>query len=323
VVPTSMAPVTFFLREEAHWMDLCLEQREVPEAALGCCLSEVALKVRSCLMQYGASFSADLGRLLGTTPRETGNALWELVAAGLVTADGFDSLRVLVDPKRKSVFASPVRMRSGTRPRNTAGRWSLLAPPSNELMAMQSLSLKQGEDALRRAERRDKQIESACLLLLARYGVVFRDLLARETTMPKWRDLVAMFRRLEARGVVRGGRFVTGFQGEQFALPEAVESLREARRQNRQQGAITVAAADPMNLVGIVVPGERPTAIAGRTALFTDGVFLSSTEENNPTLALHPSTQGPRVGDPGALQWGARSMLFPAAPELTPEVTGD
>jgi ATP-dependent Lhr-like helicase len=314
-------------------MDLCLEQREVPEAALGCCLSELALKVRSCLMQYGASFSADLGRLLGTTPTETANALWELVAAGLVTADGFDSLRVLVDPKRKSVFASPVRMRSGTRPRNTAGRWSLLAPPSNDLITTRSLSLKQGEDALRRPERdperRDKQIESACLLLLARYGVVFRDLLARETTMPKWRDLVAMFRRLEARGVVRGGRFATGFQGEQFALPEAVESLREARRQNRQQGAITVAAADPMNLVGIVVPGERPTAIAGRTVLFTDGVFLSATEANTPTLAS--PGWGTQVGNPGSLEWGTRVGthlaadvgLFPAAPELTPEVNGD
>jgi ATP-dependent Lhr-like helicase len=122
--------------------------------------------------------------------------------------------------------------------------------------------------------------------------------------------------------VVRGGRFVTGFQGEQFALPEAVESLRAARRQNRQQGAITVAAADPMNLVGIVVPGERPTAIAGRTALFTDGVFEPAIEVNDPTLALHPSTQGPRA-DLGALQWGPRSMLFPAAPELTPEVNGD
>jgi hypothetical protein len=158
---------------------------------------------------------------------------------------------------------------------------------------------------------------------------VFRDLLTRETTMPKWRDLVAMFRRLEARGVVRGGRFVTGFQGEQFALPEAVESLREARRQNRRQGAITVAAADPMNLVGIVVPGERPTAIAGRTVLFIDGVFLSATEVNTPTLAS--LGWGTQVGNPGSLEWGTRVGthlatdvgLFPAAPELTPEVNGD
>ncbi|MGI8772255.1 MAG: DEAD/DEAH box helicase [Acidobacteriaceae bacterium] len=347
VVPTSMAPVTFFLREEAHWMDLCLEEREVPEAALGCCLSELALKVRSCLMQYGASFSADLGRLLGTTPAETGNALWELVAAGLVTADGFDSLRVLVDPKRKSAFASPVRMRSGTRPRNTAGRWSLLAAPASDLTAVtatRSPSLKHAEDALKRPtrnpERRDKQIESACLLLLARYGVVFRDLLARETTMPKWRELVGMFRRLEARGVVRGGRFVSGFQGEQFALPEAVESLREARRQERKQGAITLAAADPMNLVGIVVPGERPTAIAGRTVVFTDGAFLPTTEDNSHNVASHPSLSTParkdRVpGTPGRSGWGTRvatepvdgasahAMLFPAVPELAPEANGD
>ena len=303
VVPTSMAPVTFFLREEAHWMDLCLEQRELPEAALACCLSELALKVRSCLAQYGASFAADLGRLLGTTPAEMGLALWELVAAGLVTADGFGSLRVLVDPKRKAASASPLRMRATTRPRNTAGRWSLLAPPAADLLTTRN------EDVLRRAERHDKQIESACLLLLARYGVVFRDLLERETTMPRWRELLAMFRRLEMRGVVRGGRFVTGFQGEQFALPEAVTSLRESRRQNRKQGGITVAAADPMNLVGIVVPGNRPAAIAGRTVVFTDGVFAAPAEA---VLASTPAL--------ASLEWGSQAGMFPSMPA---EVSGD
>ncbi len=310
VVPTSMAPVTFFLREEAHWMDLCLEEREVAEAALGCCLSELALKLRSCLMQYGASFSADLARLLGTTMAETGNALWELVAAGLVTADGFDSLRVLVDPKRKSVLASPVRLRSGTRPRNTAGRWSLLARVANDGMATRPTH---------DPERRDKQIESACLMLLARYGVVFRDLLARETTVPKWRELVAMFRRLEARGVVRGGRFVSGFQGEQFALPEAVASLREARREQRKQGAVTVAAADPMNLVGVVVPGERPAAIAGRTVVFTNGVFLSATDENTP--ALTSLEWGTRIAAESVSSAVAAVGLFPAG--AAAEANGD
>ncbi len=266
VVPTSMAPITFFLRADAHWMDLCLLERLVPDAALGCCLSPLALRVRACLVQYGASFAGDLVRLLGATAAETNHALWELVAAGLVTADGFDSLRVLIDPRRKAVFASPSRMKSVARPRNTAGRWSLLHP--------QQTGFTPEPDALRQAEQRDAQIESACSMLLARYGVVFRDLLQRETTIPKWRELHAMYRRLEGRGVVRGGRFVSGMAGEQFALPEAVVSLREARRRSQGQGTVTCAAADPMNLVGIVVPGERPAAIAGRTVQFTNGIFL-------------------------------------------------
>ncbi len=269
VVPTSMAPVTFFLREEAQWMDMCLTQRQLPEAALGCCLGELALKVRACLQEYGASFAADLVRTLGVPAAELSHALWELVAAGLVTADGFDSLRVLIDPRRKAAFSAPLRtgVRGGPRTRNTAGRWSLLAAP------VEVAALPTERDALARAELEDAQVESACATLLQRYGVVFRDLLERETTMPRWRELHRMFRRLEARGTVRGGRFLSGFAGEQFALPEAVESLREARRQKVGSEEVTTAAADPMNLVGIVVPGERPPAMVGRIVTYRGGIF--------------------------------------------------
>jgi ATP-dependent Lhr-like helicase len=184
--------------------------------------------------------------------------LWELVAAGLVTADGFDSLRVLVDPRRKQIFTAPARVKAAAQPRNAAGRWSMLCLPA----PMQ-------ESAGEAAARHESQMESACMVLLHRYGVVFRDLMARETSMPRWRDLLAMFRRLEARGVVRGGRFVSGFGGEQFALPEALESLREMRRRNAiSVSPVTYAAADPMNLVGIVIPGERPPCIPGKTVTY-------------------------------------------------------
>jgi ATP-dependent Lhr-like helicase len=108
-------------------------------------------------------------------------------------------------------------------------------------------------------------------MLLRRYGVVFRDVLERETTIPRWRELLGMFRRLEARGSVRGGRFVNGFGGEQFAVPEAVAGLRETRLTGRADEAITVAAADPLNLVGIVVPGDRPAAVPGKTVTFLAG----------------------------------------------------
>jgi ATP-dependent Lhr-like helicase len=136
------------------------------------------------------------------------------------------------------------------------------------------------------------EIESAALVLLWRYGIVFRDLVQRETTMPRWRELLGMLRRLEARGIVRGGRFISGFQGEQFALPQAVESLRDSRKQELTAAEVTIAAADPANLVGIVVPGDRPAATAGRTVQFRGGHFVSdigSAPAEIPISLLQPS----------------------------------
>ena len=267
VVPTSMAPVTFFVREEALWMDLCLQQRQIPPAVLDACLSELAGRLRSFLGERGAMFSGDLARGFAVPVAELQRALWELVAAGLVTADGFDSLRILIDPKRNG----------GLRPRgkvgHAAGRWSLLS----------------GDALATTPAQREAQLESACAVLLRRYGVVFRDLLAREETMPRWRDLLGIFRRMEARGEVRGGRFLSGFGGEQFALPEAVESLREMRRRPDSSDEVTVAAADPMNLVGIVVPGERVAAVPGKTVAFVNGVVpvVSSCQRRSMVLRLH------------------------------------
>jgi len=249
IVPTGMAPVTFFVREDALWMDLCLARREIPETQLTASLSELANKVRSCLGERGAMFPGDLARALGATAEDASRALWELVAAGLVTADGFDSLRVLVDPKRKQMFAAPAGLRLAKRAKPSAGRWSMLRAPDAEEQS---------------AAWRDAAIESACGVLLRRYGVVFRDLMERETAMPKWRELVGMFRRMEARGTVRGGRFVSGFGGEQYALPEAVELLRAMRGRENDTDTVTYSAADPMNMVGVVIPGEREAAIPGR-----------------------------------------------------------
>lgn len=236
-------------------MDLCLSRRQIPETNLTACLSDLANRVRSILGDRGAMFAGDLIRLCAAPADEVHRALWELVAAGLVTADGFDSLRLLIDPRRKRAFAAPAGIRPKSATRNAAGRWAMLLPP-------EPVAETPGEAAV----RRDAQIESACQMLLRRYGVVLRDVLARETTAPPWRELVGMFRRLEARGVVRGGRFVSGFGGEQFALPEAADSLRASRtRSIADMPPITIAAADPMNLVGIIIPGERPASIAGNT----------------------------------------------------------
>ncbi len=244
VIPTSVAPITFYVREEADWLPPHTDHQD------GRGLSYGARQVLEFLRQRGASFFADIVRGIGKLKAEIETALWELVAAGLVTADGFDNLRSLIDPKRRSGQGSG-RM---ARPRHSAGRWALLYP---------------GE-----AAERTRQVEAACWMLLRRYGVVFRDLLAREAIVPKWRELAMAFRRLEDRGEVRGGRFISGFLGEQFALPVAVESLRALRKTEPAGETITISAADPLNLVGIIVPGERVPAISGKTVTFRDGVAV-------------------------------------------------
>ncbi len=143
----------------------------------------------------------------------------------------------------------------------------------------------------------DAAVESAARMLLTRYGVVFRDLVARESNIPKWGVLLRMLRRLEDRGEVRGGRFVSGFGGEQFALPDVVESLRDARNRSAHE-SIAIAGADPMNLMGILIPGERVPAVPGRFAVYRDG----TTQENDENLSgLRPMRAqrrrpiGPRI----------------------------
>jgi ATP-dependent Lhr-like helicase len=250
VVPTSVAPMTFFVREDADWM---IPQREAGEEEMRG-LSPEAGEVVRFLRQRGASFFADIVRGTGKLKSEVETALWELVAAGLLTADGFDNLRALIDPKRRSGQGSG----RGARPRHSAGRWSLLYS---------------GE-----AVERTRALEATCWMLLRRYGIVFRELLTRETILPKWREVLMTLRRLEDRGEVRGGRFVSGFLGEQFALPMAVESLRAQRNAPPSGEIITVSAADPLNLVGIIVPGERVPANSGRLAGFRDGVSVPPDE---------------------------------------------
>jgi ATP-dependent Lhr-like helicase len=264
VIPTNAAPITFYLRESADWLPHALARQCVEETKLQQALSPEALGVRSLLRQRGACFSNDIQRIAGLTRQQTQHALWELAAAGLAAADGFDQLRAMMDPRRRSVAAKTLGRRAI---RSSAGRWSLL---SEEVHAAPTPT--------EQARRTDAAIESAARMLLARYGILFRDLLARESNAPKWRDLLGVLRRLEARGEVRGGRFVSGFGGEQFALPAAVESLRAAR--SRECAAtIAVAAADPANLAGIVIPGERVAAVPDRQVVYRNGSLHVEDEE--------------------------------------------
>jgi ATP-dependent helicase Lhr and Lhr-like helicase len=262
VIPTSVAPITFFVREDADWMASHNPATDRPEARG---LSHGAQQVLDFLRQRGASFFADIVRSTGKLKAEIETALWELVAAGVVTADGFDNLRSLIDPKRRAGQGSG----RVARPRHSAGRWALLYTDQ--------------------ASDHNRAVEAACWMLLKRYGVVFRDLLSREANLPKWRELQIAFRRLEDRGEIRGGRFVDGFIGDQFALAVAVESLRAARNMPETGESITLSAADPLNLAGVLVPGERTPAISGKTVSFRDGTAVQE--------PLQPVARHTMVGD--------------------------
>jgi ATP-dependent Lhr-like helicase len=311
VIPTTAAPITFYLRDSSDWLHHALAFKSIDESTLTQSLSPEAQTIRALLATQGAAFTADLQRLSGLTKLQTTTALWELATAGLASADGFDQLRSMMDPRRKSAAIAPsTSLRKRAAARTTAGRWSLLsvAPPStsqplssapttNSVIStggaavverpLYSSSARPTTEAAQAAaialaKRTDAALDAHARILLCRYGVLFRELLTREANAPRWRDLLPILRRLEARGEIRGGRFVSGAFGEQYALPEAVGSLRKARTQHASRAAefpITVAAADPLNLAGILVPGDRVPAIPGRTVSFLNGV----TVEENPS----------------------------------------
>jgi ATP-dependent Lhr-like helicase len=261
VIPSHSTPITFYFRDSSDLMTQALAEQSVEESKLQLALSEVALGVRSYLQQRGACFTEDIERALGLNRSCALEGLWELAAAGLAAADGFDQLRAMIDPVRKTA------MRNGHRKlRSTAGRWSLF-----------HREIQNRSNEIGKARHADLALEAAAHTLLARYGVVFRDLLSRESNLPKWRDLVGMFRRLEDRGIVRGGRFVGGFSGEQFASLEALESLR-ASKHTVSEDVIHVAGGDPMNLVGIVVPGTRVAGMPSRSIQFQNGLALGEQE---------------------------------------------
>ena len=237
VIPTSIAPITFFVRDDADWMTV-LHKSSADADLSG--LSHAAGAVEEFLKQRGASFFADIVRGTNLLKSEVESALWELVTAGLVSADGFDNLRSLIDPKRRAGQG----LGRASRARESYGRWTLL-------YAEHSVP-------------RMKAIESVCKILLHRYGVVFRDVVQRENNLPPWRELLAVFRLMEDRGELRGGRFISGFLGEQFALPEALESLRAARNREPLPYEVNASAADPLNLIGVILPGEKVPAVSGK-----------------------------------------------------------
>jgi ATP-dependent Lhr-like helicase len=258
VIPTNAAPITFYLRDSAAWLDHALREQAVDERKLTQALTPNGLRIWDFQKRRGACFAEELERSLGLSTIEIQYALWELAAAGLAAADGFDQLRSMIDPDRRRASNSSYR-----KARSAAGRWSLFRSHAPTPI-----------DAIEQARYNDIAIESAARMLLSRYGVVFRDLLVFESNIPRWGILLHMFRRLEDRGEVRGGRFVTGFGGEQFALPEVLDSLRTTG--NQEMGDITITGADPVNLIGILVPGDRVPAVPGRSFVISNQLLEHS-----------------------------------------------
>jgi ATP-dependent Lhr-like helicase len=215
----------------------------VSDTAEAASLSAEAVAVREALSRRGALFFHELVSASALLPALVERALAELAGAGIATADSFAGLRALLAPreKRRNLIES-------------AGRWSLLNVENVE------------------------SAETIARTLLKRYGVVFRSMLVRETQLPPWRDLVRVYRKLEARGEIRGGRFVAGFGGEQFAASDAVGRLRAVRKQEKIGEIITISAADPLNLVGILTPEARVPAVHTNHVLLRDGLPIAAME---------------------------------------------
>jgi ATP-dependent helicase Lhr and Lhr-like helicase len=237
-------------------------------------LSGNAQKVYSVLKEWGASFFQEIIRETDLLKTQLEEALGELAAAGLITSDSFHGLRTLVMPqavlhRRSKRYPSHV-------PMVQAGRWSLLRSPRMKLA-----------DSY-------EHVEHIARTLLLRYGVVFRKVLEREESIPSWRELLYIYRRLEARGELRGGRFVQGFAGEQFALPEAVNALNAIRKQEKTAELTVLSTADPLNLSGIITPGER-IASSGNRVVYRDGVPVAHGSHKKMTYLQAFDAEGQRL----------------------------
>jgi ATP-dependent Lhr-like helicase len=281
--PVRSTPIALLTRKRrALWQQLSGARAQPPAA-----LSAGALGMLEHLERFGASFFDELKQGAGLLPTQAESALAELVAAGLVSSDSFAGLRALLLPEdRKRKLAARGR-RVALFGLEEAGRWSLTHRPAG---------------APEGAAAADEMLQNMAWLLLRRYGIVFRRVLSGEGAwLPPWHRLLRTYRRLEAQGHIRGGRFVAGVSGEQFALPEAVGALRAIRSQPKPGTYVSLSGADPLNLTGSVLPGTRVPAIAGNRLLLQDGVPVATYVAGS-VQYLTPM--------PAAEQWRVRNLLL-------------
>ena len=289
--PVRTTPISLLNRKDAALWNSLFPGTARDEVTL----SSSAEAVYGLLLARGASFFSDLVDGAGLLRSQVEDALGELVGCGLVTADSFAGMRALLTPANKRTNAAK-RRGGAAYDLTSAGRWSLLGRSTS-------------------AAPDQPSIEKLARILLRRYGVVFKRVLEREGFQLAWRELLKVFHRLEARGEIRGGRFVTGFSGEQFALTEAVGMLRAMRRAPTENSLVSVSAADPLNLIGIITPDEKVAAYSGNRVLYRDGVPIATLESGEVRFLVEL--------DP-ASQWAAKNALVRrkvAAPELRSYLT--
>ncbi|MGA2244757.1 MAG: DEAD/DEAH box helicase [Verrucomicrobiota bacterium] len=266
--PLRSSPISLYLRENLEaWLELAGRPAATD-------LPPDTRTVLETLQRCGALFFVELIRRTGLLPVRIEQALSELAALGFVTCDGFDGLRALLVPTDQR---PTLGRNEGLRRRKTnlasvefAGRWSPLQPAGADGAAAQTADVQE--------TRRNAALEKFASVLLHRYGIVFRRLLERESLPATWYELGKIYRRREARGEIRGGYFVGGVSGEQFALPEAIGLLRSTRKREPANELIVLSGADPLNLLGVVTPGPRITALASNRILFQDGTPIAALE---------------------------------------------
>ncbi len=284
--PVRSTPIVLVERRQAPlWRSLAGTASETA-------LSPQAQAVHYCLGKRGALFFEELAQGARLLRSQAEDALAELVALGLVSSDSFGGLRALLVPsaQRRPIASGKRRGRVLPFGMESAGRWSLIGrgPPGSS-----------GGEAGAAA------IEHVARTLLRRYGVVFWRLLTREAGwLPPWRDLLRVYRRLEARGEIRGGRFIAGFSGEQYALPEAVGLLRQMRRRLPAGHWVSLSGADPLNLVGILTPGARLPALTGNRVVYRDGVPAAILAGGKVQFLVEMDT---------AAEWDAQNRLLRSA----------
>jgi ATP-dependent helicase Lhr and Lhr-like helicase len=270
--------VALFLRDHADAWQAMRITDEHPREAAEQGLSAIAEDVLRALRSHGASFTRDLARFSRVDEDALSQAVVTLASRGLATSDSFAGARAVV---RRMKQPTPIDRRQ-----DLAGRWSAIASP---------------------ACTREEAVETQARALLERYGVVFRRALGRETNVAAWRDLTRVYRRLEARGEIRGGRFVAGVSGEQFALPAAVERLRDVRRSGPDGRLVTISAADPLNLTGVLTSGDRVRAITSTRIAYRDGVAVAALEGDY----LRPLVEADK-GDAGEVATALAGRRVPA-----------
>ncbi len=263
--PSPSTPLALTPRSDLAWLLAAVRVAEpATEPTLG-----AAAEVLEVLRRCGASFRADLPALVRRMPHEVDEGLWDLVARGLVTADAFSAVRSLLSSRRsrggpqtqmRARHLALARRRTGVGSGTGEGRWSLMPA------AMAEADSEQGGV--------DELAEAVAWQLLVRWGVVAWELWSRESFKVPWREVIRALRRLEARGLALGGRFVAGLAGEQYAMPEAMELLNEARRTDDRYDELVVAAADPLNLTGTVLGGRRVPAVRHRSVAYRGGVLV-------------------------------------------------